>query len=84
MQKRKVRIRANEGASVVGELSTIVLPSCGDAVFPPVVLRREVAMRRDPKAPEVTDSGKQKESLNREHISESGRPRLRSLESSAN
>ena len=62
----------------------LFFPSRGNAVFSPVMLRREMAMRRGPEAPEVTDSGKQRESPNREHISESGCPRLRSLESSAN
>jgi len=51
----------------------LFIPSRGNAVFQPVMLQREVPVRRDPEAPEVTDSGKEKESLNKERISESGR-----------
>ena len=42
----------------------LFFPSCGNAAFPPVMLERE-GMQRDPEAPEVTDSGKQRESPNR-------------------
>ena len=60
-------------AASVASWPPLFFPSCGNAAFPPVMPQTE-GMQRDPEAPEVTVSGKQRESPNREHISVSGPP----------
>jgi hypothetical protein len=82
IQEWKARTRANEGR-LCGELATIILSLVRKCGLSGCYAAEEVD-QRDPEAPEVTGSGKQREPPNREHISESGLPRLRSLESSAN
>jgi hypothetical protein len=71
-------------ALLVGDLAAIILPLERKCSPSACYAAEGGRIRRDSEAPEVTDSGKQKGLPNQEHISESGRPRLRSLESSAN